>query len=99
MRGRQQWMTLGIMQDDQFAAAQDLSTQLAHRSAWDEHITVDRLAMPVHVEDGGSSGLIRKRLFHLPQLPGPLGHHCGQAFGCSRMCQAGEKPLRVALTV
>jgi hypothetical protein len=55
--------------------------------------------MPIDVEHGWSAGLASLGLHRLPQLPGPLGHHLRQAFGCSRMGQAGEKPFGVALTV
>src|SRR5260221_9678040 len=99
MGGREQWMPVSIMQDDQFAAAQDFSAELAYRPSRDEHVTVDRLAMAVHVEHGGSTWLFSGWMLRLPQRPGPLGHCLCQAFGCSPMGQAGEKPFRVALTL
>ena len=44
-------MPMSIMQDDQFAAAQDFPVESAHRPAWNKHCTVDGLAMAVHVEN------------------------------------------------
>src|SRR6266566_1605947 len=92
-------MPRGIVEYDQFAAAQNFSAEFAHRSSWDERITGDRLPMAVHIKYGGSIGLIRSGLLCLPVLPGPLRHHLSQVFGCSCMGQASEKPLGGALTV
>ena len=55
--------------------------------------------MTVHIKYGGSIWLFGRWLLRLPQRPGPLGHHLGQAFVCSSMGQARENPFGVALTV
>lgn len=94
MRCYQQGMPLGIMEHHSFAAPQNFSTELAHRSSRDEPITVHRLAMTIHGKDGGGCGLIGRELCCLPPFPGPLCHH----FCRSCMGQAREKPFSGALT-
>jgi hypothetical protein len=98
MDGREQWMTLSIMQDDQFAAAQDFSTVLAHRLSRDEHVTVDCLPMAVHVEHNWSIGLVR---ICLPQLAcehvldEPVGEPLRTRFDGSQ-CKLAESHSRCA---
>jgi hypothetical protein len=46
--GCQKWMPLRIVQEYQFATSQDFPIELAHRSARNEHRTVDSLTMSIH---------------------------------------------------
>ena len=45
-------VSLRIMQDHQFTAAQDFASELADRPARHQDITVNRFPMAIHVEDG-----------------------------------------------
>jgi hypothetical protein len=99
MCGGKPWVSLRIVQQHQFATAQDFPVELAHRPSRTEHGTVDSLAVSVHVEHGWSAGLVRRCLLRLPQGPRPPGHRFCQAF--SRLCagQTGQKLFGISLTV
>jgi hypothetical protein len=99
VRSRQQWMFLRIVQQHQFATAQDFPVELAHWPWRNEHGTVDSLAMAVHVENGWSAGLVSGRLLRLPQCPRPPGHGFRETFSRLCTCQTGEKLFGISLTV
>ncbi len=48
MSGHKQGMTVPVVQQEERSAAQD-HTQAPDQSTWNEHLTVDRFAMPVHI--------------------------------------------------
>lgn len=88
-----------IVQQNQFATAQDFSVEPAHWPAWNEHGTVNRLAMAVHVEHRWRLVSVRRGLLLVPQRPCPPGEHFSQAFSGLGASQSSEKAFGIALTV
>src|SRR6266702_5458916 len=80
MGGHTQGMALLVVQQQERSAAQN-HAQTPDQSAWDEHLTVDRLAVSIHIA-GQRVGLFGFSwvLGWMPELCGPTREGIGEAF-------------------
>src|SRR5713101_1708228 len=94
-------MALLVMQHHYLSASQDFPTQLASWAPGDQHVTVDRFAMSIDVENRLVFLLFLLVLGSLvmPQGPCPLCQRISQPLVCSGMCQPGEKLLHIGIAV
>src|SRR5260370_3639964 len=94
-------MALLVMQHHYLSASQDVTTQLAYWAPGDQHVTVDRFAMSIDVENRLVFLLFLLVLGSLvmPHGPCPLCQRISQPLVCSGMCQAGEKLLHIGIAV
>src|SRR5258708_2291129 len=101
MSGCQQWMALIVMHPHYPPTPKVFPAKLAHRSPRNQHITVDRFAMPIDVENGPLLllFLLFLGLLVMPQGPCPLCHRISETLICSGPCQPGEKLLDVGIAV
>src|SRR5260370_15403985 len=99
--GSQEWLALIVMQHHDLATPQDFPAKLAHRSPGNQHITVDRFAMPIDVEHSPVFllFLLFLGLLLMPQGPCPLCHRISETLVCLGPCQPGEKLLDVGIAV
>jgi len=82
MGGDKQGMTVLVMQQEKGSAAQD-DAQTPDQPTWDERVTVDGLAMSVHIAGQRVRLCCFSCFFHwcVPEVRGPAGKGIGKAFG------------------
>src|SRR5260370_7393173 len=86
-------MALLVMQHHYLSASQDFPTQLAYWAPGDQHVTVDRFAMSIDVENRLVFLLFLLVLGSLvmPQGPCPLCQRISQPLVCSGMRHPAAK--------
>src|SRR5713226_2983682 len=101
MSSCQKRMSLLVMQHHYLSASQHFPTQLAYWAPGDQHVTVDRFAMSIDVENRLVFLLFLLMLGSLvmPQGPCPLCQRISQPLVCSGMRRAGEKLFDIGIAV
>ena len=95
MGGNQQGMTLLVMQDHQSTTAQDFA-RASNQPAWDQRISVDRLAVTIDIKD--RNRVLSPRVF-LPQSSRPMCERFREGDICSTAGQLCQESLDVAVAV
>jgi hypothetical protein len=78
MGRRQERVAVLVVEQEQCSAAQD-DAQTPDKSSWEQHITVDRLAMSIHIT-GEHLRLLHLVRWGMPEVRCPAGQSIGQMF-------------------